>query len=93
MAAAPEGEVARVLPGDVETIRLGETLRIAVGSVHDRDHELAASDCLPAELDVRRGPAVQRPLHRPLVAQWIRGRSCSTTLGVNAFVTSRRSRR
>ena len=75
VTAAAEGEVLRVGPADVEPIGLGEALRVPIGGVEDRDHELAAADRVATELDVRRRPAVQGPFDGSLVAQHLLDRA------------------
>jgi len=69
MAAAAEREVLRIRPADVEAVGVGEALGVVIGGAEDGDHDIAAADRVAAQLDVGRGPAVQRPLDRPFVAQ------------------------
>ena len=75
MTAATEREVFRVGPADVEAVGFREALGIVIGGAEDGDHDIAAADRVAAELDVGRGPAVQRPLDRPFVAQHLLDRA------------------
>ena len=43
VGTASEGEVARVLAPHVEPVGIVEAIGVAVGGIHDGDHQLAAS--------------------------------------------------
>ena len=42
---------------------------VAIGGIQDHDHQVATADRLAAQLDVRRGPAVERTLDRAFEAK------------------------
>src|SRR5947207_9279432 len=69
VAAAAEADVLRLALGeDVQRVGIREALRVAIGGAEDHDHRAAATDRLSPQLDVRCGPAVQRPLDGPVEA-------------------------
>src|SRR5258708_463562 len=63
-----EGDVAVVLAGDVETVGIGEGLRIGVGRPHHRDHRLPLPDPAPAQVEIL-GRDAGGVLARALVTQ------------------------
>src|SRR5690348_7257793 len=68
MRGPSERYVAVVLARDVQAVRIGETLRIAVGSAHYRNHRLALPDLSSAHFEICTGQP-RGMLARALVAQ------------------------
>ena len=68
MAAATEAEMPLASGAEVELVRGVETVGVAVGGAEDHDHVVAAANRLAAQLHIDGGPAVERPLDRPVVA-------------------------
>src|SRR5229473_613713 len=57
VAGPREGNMAVVLATDIQAVRVGETLRVAIGSTHDRDNRLAFADHLSPKLYIIGGQA------------------------------------
>ena len=52
-----EGEMPIVLPGEIEAVRVGETLGIAIAGGHDRDDGLSFLDRFASRVSTRHLPA------------------------------------
>src|SRR5690606_6381299 len=74
VGAEAEREVAVRLARDVEAVRVGELLGIAVGGAEREDHRLALPHLLAAELDVRLGE-LEQELDRRVVAEQLLDRA------------------
>jgi hypothetical protein len=68
MNAEAEGDVTVVPAREVQTVRVRELRRIAIGGADRGDHHRALRDLATTDLDVG-GRHARRPLHRTVVPE------------------------